>query len=239
MKRNFIAYLLLLPLLILNSLSTLGQENPISLQVKIQELYIGILGRAADWAGLQYWENQIEAGPFTLENTRAAFTDPAQAEYTQIYGGLGNTQLVTATYENFLERIPEEAGLVYWVAELDNARVNPDQMINAVISAVQDPSATGTQAAQDLATLVNKTAAAAYFTEQTKGLTFNDVLRDAARASVADVTSDPATVAQSQQLTDCQACEGQSQSLAQLILLLCEAKAAQCAALDSVTADMQ
>ena len=137
MKRNFIAYLLLLPLLILNSLSTLGQENPISLQVKIQELYIGILGRAADWAGLQYWENQIEAGPFTLENTRAAFTDPAQAEYTQIYGGLGNTQLVTATYENFLERIPEEAGLVYWVAELDNARVNPDQMINAVISAAR------------------------------------------------------------------------------------------------------
>ena len=217
MKRHFIAYLLLVPILILKPLNSLGQENASPLQVKLQELYVGVLGRAADWPGLQYWENQIEAGPFTLENTRAAFTDPAQAEYTEIYGGLSNALLVTATYENFLERIPEEAGLVYWVDELDNGRVNPDQMINAVIAAVQDSSATGAQAAKDLATLVNKTAAAVYFTEQTKGLPFDDVLKDAARAAVADVTSDPITLTQAQQLTDCQVCEGQPQTLAQIV----------------------
>ena len=230
MKRHFIAYLLLLPLLLLNPLISLGQENASPLQVKLQELYVGILGRAADWPGLQYWEVQIDAGPFTLENTRAAFTDPAQSEYTEIYGRLDNTRRVTAIYENFLERIPEEAGRVYWVDELDSGSVNPDQMINAVINAVQDSSATGAQAAQDLATLVNKTAAAVYFTRRTKGLPFDDGLRAAARAAVADVTHDPATLTEAQQLTDCKVCEGQTVVQA----AQCAIMAALCALLETV-----
>jgi hypothetical protein len=175
---------------------------PPILQVKIQELYVGILGRAADRPGLDYWHDQINAGFFTLENTRAAFTDPAQTEYTEIYGGLNNTQLVTAIYANFLERPPEVAGLQYWVGELNSGRVNADQMINAIINAVQDPNATGALSAADLATLQNKTAAAIYFTEVTKDYMFDLAYREMARAVVADVTDDPETLAQAKAMID-------------------------------------
>jgi hypothetical protein len=202
MKKNLFACLLLLALLSLGSQQSLAQENPTPLQVKIQELYVGILGRAADWPGMVYWVDQINAGPFTLENTRAAFTDPAQSEYTEIYGGLTNSQLVTAIYENFLERAPELAGLQYWVGELDNGRVNADQMINAVINAVQDSNATGAQSVKDLSVLDNKIAAARYFTEKTKEYTFDVSVREAARAAVADVTDAPDSLTASKALTD-------------------------------------
>jgi len=202
MKSKLFAYILLFPLVSMVCLKSLAQENASPLQVKIQELYVGILGRAADWPGMEYWENQINAGVFTLENTRAAFTDPVQTEYTEIYGGLSNTQLVTATYENFLERAPEQAGLLYWVGELDAGRVNPDQMINAVINAVQDPNATGEAAARDLATLENKIAAAVFFTERTRDYTFDAAYRGMARAVVASVSDDEATLSQSKAMTD-------------------------------------
>jgi hypothetical protein len=184
------------------NLSKVALVNPPPLHVKIQELYIGILGRAADRPGMDYWADQINAGVFTLENTRAAFTDPAQTEYTEIYGGLNSTQLVTAIYENFLERAPEFAGLNYWVGELDSGRVNADQMINAIINTVQDPDATGAQSAADLATLQNKTAAAIYFTEKTKGYVVDLNYKEVAKAVVADVTDDPETLAQAKAVID-------------------------------------
>jgi Domain of unknown function (DUF4214) len=176
--------------------------RPSSLVIKIYELYIGILGRAADQPGVDYWWDEIDSGKLTLENTRASFTHPDQAEYTEIYGGLDNTQLVTATYENFLERTPGGPGLQYWVDQLDAGRVNPDQMINAVINAVQDPDAAGAQAAKDLATLENKVAAALYFTSQTQDYTFDAAYREAARAAVANVTDDAETLNQSKAMTD-------------------------------------
>jgi glucose/arabinose dehydrogenase len=169
---------------------------------KLQELYVGILGRAADYPGLDYWRDQISSGTLSLENTRASFAHPDQSEYTEIYGGLDNTQLVTAIYENFLERAPELAGLQYWVDELDNGRVNADQMINAVINAVRDPSATSEESAIDLAVLDNKILAARYFTVQTKEFTFDMSVREAAQAAVADVTDDPETVIQAKAMID-------------------------------------
>ena len=177
-------------------------EPPTTLEIKIQELYVGILGRGADSSGLAYWVDQISKGTFTLEDTRAAFTDPAQTEYTEIYGGLNNFQLVEATYENFLERAPDQAGLVYWVGELDAGRVNPDQMINAIINAVKDPNATGEIAARDMATLANKIEAAIYFTEKTVEYTFDAVYREMARAVVANVTDAADTLAQAKAMTD-------------------------------------
>lgn len=172
------------------------------LELKLQELYVGILGRAADRLGLDYWTDQINAGVFTLENTRAAFTDPAQVEYTEIYGGLVNIQLVIAIYENFLERAPELAGLQYWVGELDNGRVNADQMINAIINAVHDRNATGDGSARDLACLRNKIEAAIYFTEQTKDYMFDMAYREMARAVVSNVTDDPETLIQAKAMID-------------------------------------
>ncbi len=218
MKKNTFACFLLLFILSLCCLKPLAQQNVTDLEVKLQELYVGILGRAADRPGLDYWIEQITSGILTLENTRAAFTDPAQAEYTEIYGGLDNTQLVIAVYENFLERAPEQAGLLYWVDELNNGRVNADQMINAVINAVQDPNASGEDSAKDLAVLKNKIAAALYFSELASDFAVDAAFKAAARAAVADVTDDPDSLVAAMAMADAYFQSFQTNNLAAISL---------------------
>lgn len=34
---------------------------------QVSQLYIGILGRAADRAGLEYWVQQVQTGKLTIE----------------------------------------------------------------------------------------------------------------------------------------------------------------------------
>lgn len=173
------------------SLPIFAQHN-MAIREDVQELYIGILGRAADQSGLDYWTEQIANGTFSIENTRSAFTQ--QLEYTGIYGNLSSSQLVTAIYQNFLARAPDDSGFTYWVNELDNGRVNADQFVSALINAVQDSTAIDPQTAVDLAVLNNKVEVAWYFTIKTAALTNKVDFIAAAQASVANVTDASATV---------------------------------------------
>lgn len=162
---------------------------------KIAELYVGILGRAPDYPGLVYWADQIEQGVLSLENTRASFATPNQAEYWNIYGGLSNAELVDKIYANYLERAPDAEGREYWIGELDSGRVAADQMINAIINAVQDPNATATQTQIDAQVLENKVEAALYFTRQmesVEAITAEYITQ--AQTAVSDVNEDSATI---------------------------------------------
>jgi len=172
-----------------------GQVSDEELLVDIQQLYIGILGRAADQPGLDYWEAEITSGSLTLENTRASFTQ--QPEYTAIYDGLNNTQLVTLIYQNFLERDPDSSGLNYWVAELDSGSVNPDQMVNAIINAVEDTTDTDSQRLVDRSVLMNKVTVATYFTSAFSTATVDADYLTTAQQAIADVddSSDSVTSA--------------------------------------------
>ncbi|MBL4783462.1 MAG: DUF4214 domain-containing protein, partial [Porticoccaceae bacterium] len=167
--------------------------------IKVTELYIGLLGRAPDYLGLQYWVNQIAAGTLSLENTRASFAAQDQPEYWDIYGGLSNIELVNVIYNNYLEREPDTEGRDYWASELENGITSPDQMINAIINAVQDPAATAVQTLVDRQVLENKVEAALYFTNQTKFFAHDseDFIVQA-QAAVDDVNQDGVTVSESQ-----------------------------------------
>jgi len=169
-----------------------SQVDDEALIVDVQQLYIGILGRAADQPGLDYWINEIESGQLTLENTRASFTQ--QIEYTSLYGGLDNSALVTRIYQNFLERDPDDEGLAYWVSELDEGNVNPDQLVNALVNAVEDPSATNDQTLIDRSVLTNKVSVAEYFTDAFSEQDVNDAFISAAQSAVADVDSEADSV---------------------------------------------
>jgi len=177
---------------------TSSQDDQVSdeeLLVDIQQLYIGILGRAADQPGLDYWVNEIETGSLTLENTRASFTH--QVEYASLYGGLDSSTLVTRMYQNFLERDPDEEGLAYWVSELDSGSVNPDQLVNALINAVEDPTAFSEQALLDKSVLSNKVTVATYFTSAFSTATVDADYLTTAQQAIADVddSSDSVTSA--------------------------------------------
>jgi len=169
-----------------------SQVDSEALSEDVQQLYIGILGRAADQPGLDYWVNEIESGQLTLENTRASFTQ--QVEYTSIYEGLDNSALVTSIYQNFLERDPDDAGLAYWVAELDAGNVNPDQLVNALVNAVEDPESSSDQALIDKSVLINKVSVAEYFTGAFSEQEVNDSFISAAQNAVADVDADAGSV---------------------------------------------
>lgn len=171
-----------------------------AIEAKIQELYIGILGRAADAAGLKYWADEIESGVMVLENTRAAFTQ--QPEYTSIYAALSSSQLVTSIYQNLLERNPDQGGLNYWVSELDSKRVNPDQFIVAVINAAQDSSTTNAQTLIDAQVLSNKVSAATYFTSKVTAIAYDTAFSTAAKSVVSSVDHTAESLVNSQQYTD-------------------------------------
>lgn len=172
------------------------------IEIRIQEMYVGFLMRAADRQGLEYWLIPIVEGVLTLEHVRAALTSVDQAEYMEIYSGLNHSQLVTTVYKNILERTPDSAGLNYWVEELASGRVNENQMVNAIIQATKDTKANTSEFSVDFAVFSNKIKAAEYFTEQTKNFTFDAYFHQAARAAVMGVTQDVNTLNNSKASTD-------------------------------------
>lgn len=173
------------------------------IEAELQELYIGILGRAADSGGLKYWTDLIENGSKSLEDTRSSFTTPAQSEYWKIYGGLSSDALVDKVYQNFLERNPDAAGKSYWVAELDSGKIGADFFVSAITNAVKDPAASDPQTLSDAKVLANKVESAQYFTAKTKdgNWTADDFLIHA-KAAVNSVNADSATVTAAKSASD-------------------------------------
>ena len=148
---------------------------------QVQQLYVGLLGRAADQTGLNYWLNELNATPakMTLETLRANIVN-SQPEYKAIFGTLSRVDTVTKIYNNLFGRAPDASGLTYWTTG-GGSTVNIDQLTVAFINGA---SAADTQA------LTNKTIVAEVYTS-TAGTSF--VAADAAKI-ISDVTSTPASV---------------------------------------------
>lgn len=177
--------------------------NRAEIEANIQELYIGILGRAADYSGLRYWADAIESGKQSLDNTRASFATPNQPEYWNIYGGLSSSSLVDKVYQNFLERTPDAAGKAYWVSELDSGKIGADFFVSAITNAAKDPTATDPQTLTDAKVLANKVQSAQYFTTKTKTADWTkSSFTEHAKAAVDDVGSDTSTLTAAKTATD-------------------------------------
>ena len=143
---------------------------------QIQQIYIGLLGRAADPEGLQYWTQEINDGVLTIEQLRANIVNE-QPEYAAGLGSLTRAQAVTQLYQNLFDRDPEPAGLTYWVSG-GGASVNFDQLVLALIDGAQG---------SDILALDNKTTIANYYTSQLADNSEYDPAE--ARAAVDDVNA--------------------------------------------------
>ena len=170
---------------------------------KVTELYIGLLGRAPDTEGLDYWVTLISNNTLTLEDTRNSFANELQPEYWDIYGQLNNRELVIEVYKNFLERDPDDEGLDYWVSQLDIGTIAVGNFFNAIINAVQDTTKAETpDRSIDIKVLENKVAAANYFVEQTAtGDGNSSGFKMNAKNAIDGVTSDLTTIDASKLLT--------------------------------------
>ncbi|WP_312965824.1 DUF4214 domain-containing protein [Stutzerimonas kunmingensis] len=142
---------------------------------QVQQLYIALLGRAADKPGLDWWLENINGGERTLEQAAAAFT--TSEEFVSTYGSLQGAELVTAVYSNLFERTPSQEEVTYWVNDGRPA----DQLLAAFLT-YASPA--------DQAVVNNKV----FVAEAYSNATGDDYNLDAAAQIVADVNGTAASV---------------------------------------------
>lgn len=178
---------------------------------QIQQLYVGLLGRAADQGGLNWWADQVTTGGKTLEDVRASFV--TSTEYTTTYGAATTrADLVTSIYQNLFERTPSADEVKYW-AETDTRPA--DQLVAAFIEFA---------GAADQAVINNKTFVAQTYTD-TVGTGFSTA---GAASVIADVDGTAASVSTALAKLANGALDGQVPGLG-LVQALTTAEAAQVA----------
>lgn len=120
---------------------------------EIQEIYIGLLGRAADKSGLDYWAEELAAGKITIDQIRENFVNQ-QPEYARDFGHLSRGQVVRELYQRMFDREAEPTGLEYWVNG-DGKAVDIDRLVLALGNGAGD---------EDRTILDNKIEGAEYYT---------------------------------------------------------------------------
>ena len=92
-------------------------------------MYGGVLGRAADKSGLQYW-----VGQFQKSSNPASYTTVAQqfinsSEFQRKYGNLSDAKFVEAMYPQILRRVGDKPGMDYWTRKLTSKAVTRAQLV--------------------------------------------------------------------------------------------------------------
>lgn len=181
------------------ALSSLAPEE------QIATLYAGLLGRAADLHGFQFWVNEFYTGLFSqgasaaIHNIAGAIGGSAEAKahFALLASPQGATDaqigaFVDAVYHNLFDRGVDTAGQAYWTGQIRQA-VTAGQSVGSkvadIISGAQDSAA-----GHDITALMNKVSVSlAYVNDQF----VNDThLGDAASATalLQGVTAAPETV---------------------------------------------
>ncbi len=122
-----------------------------------QLIYIAVFNRPADPAGLA-WVNELTQGGTKYE-AMAGLT--GTVEYTMNFNGLEAAETISRFYESLFSRLPEEAGLQYWVSNFtphpdgSGAAFSPANLVFAMVEAAQG---------HDADTLAAKVEVASYIT---------------------------------------------------------------------------
>lgn len=122
---------------------------------EIQLVYVGLLGRAADKPGFNYWYNDIAAGLITIEDLRFNIVN-YQTEYLNNLGALSRGALINELYDNLFARVPDAAGHAYWSTG-GGASVAIDRLVLALMNGA-GPT--------DTAALLNKAEVAGYYKDR-------------------------------------------------------------------------
>ncbi len=96
-------------------------------ELKVQALYVGYLGRAAELAGRDFWADAIEGGSVTYQQVASQFAQ--SPEFQSLYSGLTTPQLIDAVYRNVLGRPSDPDGLQFWVDQVQSGNVPADLVV--------------------------------------------------------------------------------------------------------------
>lgn len=119
---------------------------------QIQQLYIALFGRPADAAGQSYWGNILVTDPNAIPTIAATFAQ--SPEYAANYGGMPNTGIISAFYQNLFGHPPDATQLNQWTTMLGRG-VNIGTVVTGIINSA---------APADAAVMNNKVVAATNFT---------------------------------------------------------------------------
>ena len=109
----------------------------------IYGLYNTAFNRDADNVGLKFWIDTSHQGQLTPTVIVDNFM--RSGEYINIYGSaVSNSDFVTRLYQNTFGRLPEPAGLAYWVDQL-NAGLEKDKVIVSIVESTEAMQLIGTQ----------------------------------------------------------------------------------------------
>lgn len=172
---------------LLTAASTLSREQ----LGQLVELYVGYFDRAPDALGLAYWGSRMVEGMSLAEIARSFFSQPETiARYP---AGTTTEVFISTVYQNVLGRVPDPAGLAYWVNEVDEGSLGRDLFVLAFINGARS----STDSATDAQHLANKTAVGLHFAIE-RGL--SDL--DWAKAVMQNVDATAESVSAAHQMTD-------------------------------------
>lgn len=95
----------------------------------INALYLAYFGRAADPAGLAYWEQKLAF--FNGDPTQIIVSFQASTEAQTRFAQVSVADQITAIYKTLFNRAPDQEGLAYWAG-----RVNAGESIGKVSLAI-------------------------------------------------------------------------------------------------------
>ena len=109
-------------------------------------IYKAAFDRAPDTGGLGYWIAQMDNGMGVVE-VAARFID--SSEFRELYGqNPSNAEFLTKVYSNVLDRMPDTAGLDWWVNEM---KTNPSKTWQKVLADFSESSENQTNVAAFIA----------------------------------------------------------------------------------------
>jgi Ca2+-binding RTX toxin-like protein len=118
---------------------------------QLEGLYLAYFGRPADADGLAFYLSNPNTDIWAVAK---AFSESPESQ--ALYGATFNASVITAIYENLFNRPAEPAGLQYWSGEVAGGRLSAAGAAFGILLGAQNG---------DLATVNNKLAVAALFTE--------------------------------------------------------------------------
>jgi hypothetical protein len=85
----------------------------------VVRIYLAVLGRPPDTAGLHYWASQLAAG---ASQQRVVDRMVATSEFQATFGGLSDDDFVARAYELILGRPAHTSEVDFWAGQLEHGR---------------------------------------------------------------------------------------------------------------------
>ncbi|AWN41718.1 DUF4214 domain-containing protein [Methylobacterium durans] len=104
---------------------------------QVYALYEGLLGRAPDAGGLEYWADRFDHGTSARDLGQLLLSSPEGQTRT---GGLSSGDFVNQLYQTTLGRPADGGGLAYWTDQIDNHGAQRIDVANSFVFSAEHVS---------------------------------------------------------------------------------------------------